>query len=673
MKAMLKDKINLILKRMFETRPQEEIKLMPYVKPSFATRNLRQDISIDLNGLFPYANCGDFAYISTAVKSSDNTEVSLLVYGAEFFYINGEKKEVCGEAYEQNSKIFTIVKINVNKGFNTLVFKCVKDKDFFGLDYQISHVNYPFLWVCDYLLWERDTIPLPEFEDEQGFCVSELIKTGEQKNCFECEAVFPPLPSEDNIIDFNLLYDAGYTAWALSFAKEGGTLNLKSESPIKIYVNGKESTDVKKGDTILVMCQKTSDAWGFESLSNDILCLPQLTSKRQLHWLLLGGFEDKALPEIQFTAPYTAANGEATFWRFSDPDTYLRPYLDTCFFGQWFYGLMVGHYGILRASEYNPEYYSYFKDSMSILAKYFRYMRYDAALFGDSTFLKRSVKTDDLDSIGTIGMNLYELYIRETDEGLKEDILYVLNVLADSIYKIIPRMEDNTFYRIHTMWADDTYMSCPFLVRMGNLTGNTKYYDEAVLQLKNYTKKLYIESKNIFSHIYFPEDKKANLVAWGRGNGWVYLAFAEVIEHLPKDYPGKDELEAIFKKAVCGLIALQDSDGMWHQVLNMPSSYQETSCTAIFSIALSKGIKLGILDADIYLPVIKRAVDGLIKISIMQNGDISGVCRGSGCSYDASYYASLATICGDDHGTGVVIAAMCELMDLIKEREINHD
>ena len=48
----------------------------------------------------------------------------------------------------------------------------------------------------------------------------------------------------------------------------------------------------------------------------------------------------------------------------------------------------------------------------------------------------------------------------------------------------------------------------------------------------------------------------------GRGNGWVYLAFAETIEHLPENYKGKDKLCKIFKTAVEGLTDKQDDTGL---------------------------------------------------------------------------------------------------------------
>lgn len=211
-------------------------------------------------------------------------------------------------------------------------------------------------------------------------------------------------------------------------------------------------------------------------------------------------------------------------------------------------------------------------------------------------------------------------------------------------------------------------MSCPFLARMGTLTGDTKYFDEVALQLKNYKEKMFLEDIGVFAHIYYVDEKRNNRVPWGRGNGWVYLAHAEVLEHLPQSHPDRKILEDNFVYAVEGLIALQNENGMWHQVLNMPTSYCETSCTAIFSIALAKGVGLGLLDKERYLPIIQKAVAAILEKYVDEQGNVHNVCRGSGCCDDAMYYANLGTVLNDAHGTGVVVQAIYALIELLEEK-----
>jgi len=664
----LKSMVKLICNNMLNTRPEKNIEYRPYIKPKFVERSIRSGVIVNLGMFFDEYACGDYAYVSTDVLSQDNSLVAMSIKNVSKMWVNGELWKI-----PEKDIAYTKVTVELEKGYNHVVFKCVAHENSFDMEYTIGHVCYPWLWICDYLLWVKDTVPMGIYEGEQGLTVSELVKKGESKNFEDCKTEYPQNPSDDNIIDFNALYGNDNGEYAISYTcvKEDGILNFEGENLTVFKNNIKCETkcEAKKGDQIYIVSRRSDGKWGFECKSNDILHLPFLSSKRRCgtHWIHIGAFDDDKPPVFSLDTLYKTADGKSTYWRFTEKDVYLRPYLDTSFFGQWFYGLMVGEYGLMRAGEFFEKYYSYFKKSMGVMIDYYEYMQYDCMMFGSPTFLKRSIMKEDLDSIGTIGMNLCEIYNTETDEKRKEKIMVILQDLIKGMYSNIPRMDDESFCRKTVVWADDTYMSCPFLVRMGNITGNPEYYDEAVKQLLNYTKMLYMKEEGVFAHIYYIDDKENSKVPWGRGNGWIYLSLAEVIEHLPEGYPGKSKLEEIFKEAILGLVKLQSDDGMWHQVLNMPSSYSETSCTAIFTLAISKGIKMGIIDRAVYFEIMKKAIRGLLSGSVDERGNIFGVCRGSGSSRDADYYASLGTVLNDDHGTGMVIAALCEIIQMADE------
>ena len=115
-----------------------------------------------------------------------------------------------------------------------------------------------------------------------------------------------------------------------------------------------------------------------------------------------------------------------------------------------------------------------------------------------------------------------------------------------------------------------------------------------------------------------------------------------------------------------GVLACQDPCGMWHQVLNRPDSYLETSCTAMFLLSIARGINHGWLDAEIFLPCIEKAWTALLTHSVDAVGDVYGVCLGSGCAKDAEYYKQLPAKKNDDHGTGIVMMAAAEMMKIKK-------
>ena len=79
----------------------------------------------------------------------------------------------------------------------------------------------------------------------------------------------------------------------------------------------------------------------------------------------------------------------------------------------------------------------------------------------------------------------------------------------------------------------------------------------------------------------------------GRGNGWVVFSMTELLEVLPEDHPKRNDLIEFLNTLCEGYLALQDDEGMWHQVLNDHESYPETSCTSMFIYAFSRGIRFG--------------------------------------------------------------------------------
>ena len=56
------------------------------------------------------------------------------------------------------------------------------------------------------------------------------------------------------------------------------------------------------------------------------------------------------------------------------------------------------------------------------------------------------------------------------------------------------------------------------------------------------------------------------------------------------------------------IIAYQDAQGMWHQLLDKPDSYPETSCTAMFVIAIARGVNRGWRDMMVCPVTVKNAL-----------------------------------------------------------------
>ena len=80
---------------------------------------------------------------------------------------------------------------------------------------------------------------------------------------------------------------------------------------------------------------------------------------------------------------------------------------------------------------------------------------------------------------------------------------------------------------------------------------------------------------------------------WGRCNGWVALAQAELLNNLPANHPKRPELIKLLLRQIVGFSRYQDTSGMWHQVLDKPESYLESSVTAMFVYTVAKAVNEG--------------------------------------------------------------------------------
>lgn len=665
----VKEAMKIIADHMIETRPRGEVVYRPYRKNEvFFDPGQLSPRKVDLKKLYPNAKKGNVAYVGTIFDSVAERDATINVIGNVKVIFGGEVIYDYEETPSENMR--AACPVHFVKGENPVLFmvRCDDDEKF---EFDFLPAVAPFwFWAKDYILHVRATSPIPCFAREDGVGISKLYDKEEE---FDGVYVYPKAPEKSNEISFDKIFPNadGVCAYALTVALKNAKLSLNTFSQTKVLVNGEpvlpQQFKVKKGDLILVKSLK-GIKWGFEFDEKAPIGIPFIDSMRGEgdKWLTLGTFGSgycMDVPygpelEIQFTNPYNTEGWSRTFWKLNSENDYIRPYLDTCFFGQWFYALMVGQYGLLQSAKTlnNSEYMEYFTDGIQTMAEYYDYMTYERAFFGQPTFLQKGTGLNNLDAIGSMGMNMCELYKLTSSP----EALYCMQLLAKAAKENIPRFPDGTYCRHNDMWADDTYMSCPFLVRLGLVKKDKYYFEEVVRQYLGFKERLWLPDLKLFSHIYFLDTEIPNRITWGRGNGWVFLTLSDVLENLPEDIEGRDELMKLFVEYAEGIIARQDEDGLWHQVLTRPDAYQETSCTGMFIVGLSRGVRHGWLKEE-YKENIKKAFNGLLSKKIDKYGNLYDVCRGSGNSMDENYYANLAVIDNDDHGTGIILLALSEM------------
>ncbi|MEI7025927.1 glycoside hydrolase family 88/105 protein [Paenibacillus sp. y28] len=379
----------------------------------------------------------------------------------------------------------------------------------------------------------------------------------------------------------------------------------------------------------------------------------------------------------------TTAAGTHTYWRLDRPKAWVRPYYENAMlsnkwtvgsvtnYARWDYPLGVTIYGLLQTGRYleRPDVVQYALEHVQACTTMFDYSLWDKERYGFPAINQQLVMMKMLDNCGSFGSAMLEAH-REGGDG---DFLRIGHRIADFMLHRLERREDGAFYRkcpgeysANTMWADDLYMSTPFLCRYARLTGTPEALDEAARQFLLFRRYLFMPEQRIMSHVYDFKYGQATQIPWGRGNGWTIFSLSEVLEALPEGHEARPELLAFFNELCGGYAALQADSGLWHQVLNDDQTYEEASCTAMFAYAFSRGVRFGWLEEPVrFTEAAIRAWDGLTRIAIDRQGNVHGVCSGSRYAFTAEYYnKDLLTVTNDNHGIGIMMLAGTEVAKL---------
>lgn len=167
-------------------------------------------------------------------------------------------------------------------------------------------------------------------------------------------------------------------------------------------------------------------------------------------------------------------------------------------------------------------------------------------------------------------------------------------------------------------WCDALFMAPPTLIKLGNVTGDSRLLEANDTYFKECYELLYNKDEHLFArdlnYVIQPDGsgrREANgeKIFWSRGNGWVMGGLVKVLEELPRNYKNRSFYEELFKEMAERISGLQQEDGLWRASLLDPASYPggEVSGSGFFCYALAWGINNGLLDKRTYLPVVKKA------------------------------------------------------------------
>jgi rhamnogalacturonyl hydrolase YesR len=335
------------------------------------------------------------------------------------------------------------------------------------------------------------------------------------------------------------------------------------------------------------------------------------------------------------------------------------------------YATGVTHAAMLAAAEAtgDPRYRAFVQRHLDFLGRTIPYFRAQADKIGaGNSCYRRLFDTSSLDDSGAMCAAL----IKARLAGVGPDLLPSIQHWADYIRFKEIRLADGTVARHRpqpeSLWADDAYMCIPALAQMGKLTGDHAWFDEAAKQAVQIARHLFNPSVGLYMHGRHSNQPLAAEFRWGRANGWVIMAQCELLDVLPEDHPARAEILTTYRRHVQALAELQSGAGLWHQMLDKPDSYLESSCSAMFVYAIAHGINRGWISPVTYGSVAQAGWLGLAQ-QVNAQGQVENSCVGTTLASDHVYYYNRPTSAHHGHAYGPVLLAGAEMLKLYQNKQ----
>ena len=207
-------------------------------------------------------------------------------------------------------------------------------------------------------------------------------------------------------------------------------------------------------------------------------------------------------------------------------------------------------------------------------------------------------------------------------------------------------------------WADTLFMAAYFLARMGVKTANEGYLKDGLKQYYWHEEYLQDTTSNLYYHAWDNVNKNnLSAIYWGRANAWVTVTSAGALTLIDAFNPSFMTILDALRDQLAALVRLQSENGLWHTVLDDPSSYEEISASA--------GILAGligyerVLGQSIYAEHITKAIQGLLA-NIAEDGRAMNVSAGTAVMKNAGDYKLVPKKRIQGWGQGLVLAALAE-------------
>ncbi|KAJ7507574.1 glycoside hydrolase family 105 protein [Mycena galericulata] len=279
--------------------------------------------------------------------------------------------------------------------------------------------------------------------------------------------------------------------------------------------------------------------------------------------------------------------------------------IDTKGWNDWEWTHGIGLYGLLKFHEITGD-----AEALRISLAWFR--------------IRFEVGTTK--NINTMSPLLTAAYLHEAKEA---NYLVHLDSWAEWVMHDLPRTDEGGFQHItysmtnyQQLWDDTLMMTVLPLTKIGLVLDRPEYIEEAKRQFMLHIKYLQDLKTGLCFHGWsFDGHHHFGNALWGRGNCWVTASIPDFIELL-KLRPS-DGLRMFL------VASLDEATGLWHTILNDPTSYLEASATAGFAYGIMKSLRLRLIPREErYLQAAQKAIQGVLN-NITPEGELLQVSFGT--------------------------------------------
>ncbi len=218
-----------------------------------------------------------------------------------------------------------------------------------------------------------------------------------------------------------------------------------------------------------------------------------------------------------------------------------------------------------------------------------------------------------------------------------------------------------------SIWVDSLMMIGVLSSNIGTYYMDYGMKEFAARQPEIFAQRLQDPNTGLFKHAWY--EKEDRVVPkrdgfWLRGNGWVMVSVLKIIEEMDNKHPLYQKNVFIFKRLAQSLMNYQRESGFWGTLVNVKSSYNETSGTALVGWALARGYHLGILGQEALKSARKAYGATLTKIKRTKKGlSLRGI-SGPTNPGPAWSYMVIPTIPDKGYGVGPFLMLASEMKSI---------